>query len=364
MNKLLLFLALLISSSSLVAQYNITPKQTINCTPVKNQDQTGTCWSFATSSFLESEIKRSKKMDLDLSEMFSVRATYTDKAQNYMLRHGKANFSEGSLSHDVINAVERLGLVPEAAYSGKLAGEEEHNHGEMVAAATGMLHGLQKQKTLSPKWKQSFEAILDVYLGKTPEKFTYDGKEYTPKSFAEFLDVKPENYISLTSYTHHPFYKSFILEIPDNYSNGSYQNIPLEELEAVVDHAIQNGFSVAWDGDVSEATFKHKEGLAILPVDATREDLWTKPGAEIKVTQELRQRSFESRETTDDHLMHLVGIAHDSNGTKYYVIKNSWGEGNPFSGYLYMSQAYFQLKTVGVLLHKDGVPKPIKNKLK
>lgn len=344
-------------------QYKITSKYDIKCTEVKNQQRTGTCWSFATSSFLESEIKRTKGVNIDLSEMFSVRATYMDKAQNYILRQGKANFSEGSLSHDVIKAVERVGIAPESAFSGKSEGVEVHNHGEMVSAAKGMLDGLQKRKTLSPRWKQAMGAILDIYMGETPNKFKYEGKEYTPKTFAAYLGIKSSNYISLSSYTHHPFYQPFILEIPDNYSNGWYQNIPITELEKTVDYAIQNGFSIAWDGDVSETTFKHKEGLAILPKDAKREDLWNKPGEELKITQELRQQTFESKATTDDHLMHIVGIAYDNKGTKYYKVKNSWGTSNTFQGYLYMSQAYFQLKTVGILLHKDGIPKDVQQKI-
>lgn len=362
MKYFILPLALVMAGNTTFAQYKITPKHDVECTVIKNQERTGTCWSFATSSFLESEVKRTKKMDIDLSEMFSVRATYMDKAQNYMLRQGKANYSEGSLSHDVIRAVERVGVVPEAAFSGKSDGITVHNHGEMLSATKGMLNGLQKRKTVSPRWKEAMSAILDIYMGDAPEKFNYEGKEYTPKSFADFLGIKGSNYISLTSYTHHPFYQSFVLEIPDNYSNGSYQNIPMNELEKVVDNAIQNGFSVAWDGDVSEATFNHQEGLAILPIDSKRENLWDKPDAEIKVTQELRQSTFESKATTDDHLMHLVGIAYDNKGTKYYKIKNSWGDSNTFKGYLYMSQAYFQLKTVGILLHKGAIPKEISKK--
>lgn len=364
MKRFILALTLLGVTNHSFGQYKITPKHDVECTEVKNQQRTGTCWSFATSSFLESEVKRTKNMDIDLSEMFSVRATYMDKAQNYILRQGKANFSQGSLSHDVIKAVERVGLVPEAAFSGRSEGEEIHNHGEMISAAKGMLDGLQKQKTLSPRWKLAMGAILDIYMGQSPTKFNYGGKEYTPQSFADYLAINSSDYISLTSYTHHPFYRSFILEIPDNYSNGWYQNIPMDELEKTVDYAIQNGFTIAWDGDVSEATFKHSEGLAILPKDEKREDLWDKPGEEITVTQTLRQSTFESKATTDDHLMHLVGIAYDNKGTKYYKIKNSWGTSNTFKGYLYMSQAYFQLKTVGVLLHKDGIPKDVKKKFK
>jgi bleomycin hydrolase len=363
--KIYLFTFVLLMTYNLVfGQYKITPKLHVTCTEVKSQGRTGTCWSFATSSFLESEVKRIKKMDIDLSEMYSVRSTYVDKAQNYMLRQGKANFSEGSLSHDVIKTVARDGMVPEAAFSGKAEGVEVHNHGEMVAAGKGMLDGLQKRKTLSPKWKEAFAGVLDIYLGDTPEKFTHEGKEYNPQSFAKYLGINADNYASYTSYTHHPFYKQFVLEIPDNYSSGLYHNIPMNELEAITDNALEKGYSVAWDGDVSEATFKHAKGLAILPIAPDRKDLWETPGEELKITQELRQSTFESKSTTDDHLMHIVGTAYDTKGNKYYTVKNSWGTSNAFEGYLYMSQAYFRLKTVAVLVHNNAVPKNIQKKLK
>jgi bleomycin hydrolase len=361
MKYLVLVLALLINCT-LWSQYNIKPKYDVACTAVKDQQKTGTCWSFATSSFLESEVLRTQKIEVDLSEMFNVHATYMDKAQNYLLRQGKANFSEGSLSHDVIRAVAHAGVVPESAYSGRPEGVAIHNHGELVAAVKGLLDGLNKRRVLSPRWRSAVQAVLDIYLGATPEEFTYKGKSYSPKSFANYLGINSKDYISLSSYTHHPFYENFILEIPDNYSNGHYQNVPVAELEQIVDHALENGFTIAWDGDVSEKTFNHSKGLAILPADDTRSDLWENPGAEQKVTQEMRQTTFESKHTTDDHLMHLVGLAYDDKGTKYYKIKNSWGDGNKMKGYLYMSQAYFQLKTVGILLHKDGIPKGIQKK--
>lgn len=356
------FLLALLTSCTLWGQYNIKPKYEVACSAVKDQQKTGTCWSYATSSFLESEVLRTKKMDVDLSEMYSVRATYMDKAQNYLLRQGKANFSQGSLSHDVISAVARVGIMPEAAYSGRPEGVDKHDHSELVVAVKGLLDGLNKQRVLSPLWRSAVQAVLDVYLGTAPETFNFKGKDYSPQAFAQYLGINSGDYMSLSSYTHHPFYKNFILEIPDNYSNGQYQNIPMAELEQIVDHALENGFTIAWDGDVSEKTFNHGKGLAILPLDADRDDKWEQPGKEIKVTQALRQSTFESKSTTDDHLMHVVGLAYDAKGTKYYKIKNSWGEKNSMKGYLYMSQAYFQLKTVGVLLHKDGIPKGIQQK--
>ncbi len=342
-------------------QFKIDKK--IECTDVKSQDRTGTCWSFATASFLESEMIRKGKGFHDLSEMFVVRNVYRSKAKNYVLRQGKANFSQGSLSHDLISIAKQYGVVPESVYSGKLEGEKKHDHGEMEAVLKGMLDGVLKRKRLSQKWAKAFDCVVDTYLGEVQEEFTYEGKTYTPKTFADAMEINPDDYISFTSYTHHPFYDSFVLEIPDNYSNGSYYNVPMEELQAIVDNALDQGFSVAWDGDVSEKGFSAKNGIAILPVDSKREDLFTSPGKEKKVTQALRQETFESYSTTDDHLMHLTGTSKDAKGNRYYLIKNSWGEISDYKGYLHMSSPYFQLKTVAIMVHKDAVPKMIAKKL-
>ncbi len=338
---------------SLSAQYKFTHTIDLESTPVKNQANTGTCWSYATSSFLESELLRMGKGKHDLSEMYVVRNIYKDKARNYLLRHGKANFSQGSLSHDLINIVRRGGLVPESVYSGLLEGETAHNHSEMEAGMKGFLDGVLKSKRLSRKWPVALNAILDVYMGAAPEKFKYEGKEYTPDSFADYLEVDPANYISLTSFTHHPFNTSFVLEIPDNYSNGSFQNVPLDELMNTIDKALRSGYTVAWDGDVSDKGFEAKEGIAVLPAKPGRKDLFTAPAKEVVVTQALRQERFESFSTTDDHLMHIIGTAKDQKGTEYYIIKNSWGTISPFKGYLYMSKSYAAMKTVAIMVHKE-----------
>ena len=345
------------------AQYEFESIHDVGCTSVKSQDKTGTCWSFSTCSFLESELIRIGKGEHDLSEMFVVKNIYQDKAKNYVLRQGKANFSQGSLSHDFVNTVARHGIVPESVYSGKLQDDLRHDHGELAAALKGMLDGLLKRKKLSPRWEIAFEAVLETYLGSYPDKFTYQGKEYTPQSFAMSLGLNPKDYVSLTSYTHHPYYQTFVLEIPDNFSNGSYYNVPIDELEAIVDHALENGFSIVWDGDVSEKTFSAREGLALLPQDKEREDLYDQPGPELSVDQVMRQETFESYATTDDHLMHFTGILKDQNGTKYYKVKNSWGEISDLKGFLYMSESYFRLKTVGLMVHKDAIPQDLRAKL-
>lgn len=369
--KYSVILLLSICFTTIHAQVDIKPKEgyqfdvvrTLDRTEVKSQGSTGTCWSFATSSFLESEMIRSGNGKHDLSEMFVVKNIYKEKARNYVLRQGKANFSQGSLAHDVINAVKNYGLVPEIAYTGMTGDETRHNHSEMAAALKGMLDGILKQKRLSPKWGKAFDAVTSVYMGEAPEKFEYDGKKYDPATFAKQMGIQANNYLSFTSYTHHPFYESFILEIPDNFSNGSFYNLPIDDLQSVVDLALEKGMSIAWDGDVSEKGFNAKEGIAVLPTDAKRDDLFTKPGEEMTVSQALRQETFESYATTDDHLMHIVGTAKDQDGTKYYLIKNSWGEISPYNGLIYMSEAYFRLKTVAVLVHKDAVPAKIAKQL-
>ena len=361
--KFILLSLLTISSFSTFAQYQFTETSKVNCTTIKNQENTGTCWSFSTVSFLESELLRMGQGEHDLSEMYIVRSIYQDKARNYVLRQGKANFSQGSLAHDVIRAYKMGGIVPESVFDGKLSDTDSHDHSELEIALKSILDGIVKQKNPSPRWAGSIDAIMDNYMGDAPEKFVYQEKEYTPASFAKSLKINPEEYLSFTSYMHHPYFKACILEIPDNYSNGSYINLQMGDVERIVDNALANGFTVSWDGDVSEKGFSSRNGIAVLPVDENRKDLFTTPGAEIKVTQELRQETFMNYSTTDDHLMHIVGTATDQNGMKYYIIKNSWGEVSEYKGYLYMSAPYFRLKTVGVLVHKDAVPKLMWEKL-
>lgn len=341
-------------------KYEFTIEHRIACTDVKSQDSTSTCWSFATASFIESELIRREKGQHDLSEMFIVKNIYKDKAQNYVLRQGKANFSQGALAHDFLNSASRYGLVPEEVFSGLDEGKDKHDHGEMEAVMVGFLEAVAKRKSLSPKWQVACDKILDTYLGQSPERFTYRDRSYSPQEFAKSLEFRSQDYVSITSYTHHPFYEPFVLEIPDNYSNGSFQNLPIDDLTDVIDTAIENGFSVAWDGDVSEKGFSASRGIAVLPVDANRKDLFTSIGEEVDVDQEMRQKAFMSFSTTDDHLMHLVGISRDSEGNKYYLVKNSWGEIGPNKGYIHMSEAFVKLKTVAIIVHKDAVPPRLK----
>lgn len=343
--------------------YEFESVKNLSCTPIKNQQRTGTCWSFSTISYLEAELLRMGKEEYDLSEMYIVRNIYQDKARNYVLRQGKANFSQGSLNHDVMRALAANGIVPESVYDGKAEGDKVHNHSEMEAVMKGFLDGLLTKKSLSDKWGKAFNCIMDVYMGEVAEEFTYKGTTYTPQTFAASLGVNPDDYVSLTSFSHHPFYKKFVLEVPDNYSNEAYFNLPLDELQAIVDYALDQGYTIAWDGDVSEKGFSAREGIAVVAKDSKRKDLFDKPAEEMTITQEYRQGEFESYATTDDHLMHMTGVSKDQAGTKYYNIKNSWGEISDYKGFLYMSDAYFRLKTVGIMVHKSAIPKDIAAKL-
>lgn len=358
MKKILLLLLAFIGYNSF-AQYNFTDVVDIEKSSIKSQDRTGTCWSFATVSFLESEIIRMHNKKIDLSEMYNVSLIYEDKAKNYVLRQGKANFSQGSLAHDVLRAVEAKGLMLESAFNGKPYGVESFDHSELVAGLKGFLDGVIKNGEPTNFWLPAFNSIVANYLGNYPDKFTYEGKSYTPEAFANHLGIKASNYVHLSSFSHHPFYKKFILEVPDNYSNGSFYNLPLDEFVQNVEEALRNGYSLAWDGDVSEKGFSAREGIAVLP-KTKRDDLFTLPGEELEVNQEERQANFLKYSTTDDHLMHVVGMAKDQNGTKYFIIKNSWGEIGPYQGYLYMSEAYFKMKTVSVSVHKDALMKSTK----
>ena len=354
----LLLFALICSLSTASAQYKF--KNTINLeqTPVKSQDRTGTCWSYSTASYMESEALRKHEKPVDLAEMFIVRYIYIDKAKNYIHRQGKANFSQGGLAHDFMREMGRHGVVPQSVYDARPKGEKIYDHDELAAVLKGYLDGVLEAKHPSPYWLDGFKAILDVYLGKVPIMFKVNGLSYTPKTYAEKLGFDAKDYIELTSFTHHPFRHYFVLEIPDNYSNGLYYNIPLEDLKKQTDYALEHGYTVSWDGDVSEKGFGRREGVIVLPEN--NKDL-DKDGIvkEMKVTQDLRQKGYENWSTTDDHLMHIVGKAKDQKGNNYYIIKNSWGNRNGYDGLYYMSEAFFLMKTVAIMLPKEALMKSV-----
>lgn len=364
MLKLILSAITLVSiHTTAIAQYTFSTEKMAPCTEVKNQQKTGTCWSFATTSFLESEAIRMGEQDVDLSEMYVVHNIYKDKATNYVLRQGKANFSQGALAHDLIRAVTKHGVVPESIYSGRESEEDIYNHKELEKGLKGFLDGIISAKQIdSHNWQKAVDAILNIYMGDAPESFKLKGKNMTALAYGQQLKLNVNDYVNLTSFSHHPFYDSFILEVPDNYSNGSFYNLPIDELMNAIEFALMEGYTVAWDGDVSEDGFSSKNGLALLPVTQSEEQ-WTKPVLEQNVTQQSRQDDFMNFNTTDDHLMHMVGVALDQKGNKYFIIKNSWGEISDYKGFLYMSEAYVRAKTVGVLLHKNAIPAPTSKKL-
>lgn len=361
---------------------------TVKTTSVKDQNKSGTCWCFSGTSFFEDEIMRLGGDSLDLSEMFTVYNCYKDKADRYVRYYGQTNFAPGGSLIDVAYVWDRYGAMPETAYNGLGYGEDKHVHGELDGILDAMLKVIVKKpnKKISTAWRNALEGVLDAYLGVIPATFTYNGKTYTPKSFAESLPVKPADYVALSSFTHHPFYSDFVLEVPDNWLSGRYTNLPLDELKSVVDNALANGYPVAWAADVSEGGFKWKEGVALMPkgkdegdMDGTELSRWVKlsdkerledkykfdgPVEEITVTQEMRQDMFDSQETTDDHGMEIVGIAEDQNGNRYYKVKNSWDTNQVYGGFIYVSEPFFLAKTMGIYLHKDAVPAKIAKKIK
>lgn len=356
------------------SRFEFSVIQEIPTTPVKNQAHTDTCWSFATISFIESELLRLGKGAFNLSEMFIVRKTYPRKAERYVRLHAAMKFSACSLAGDALRVMREEGMVPEEVYSGSYAGESKPNHVEMDSMLKAALDAVINNRThkLSKAWPLAIEGILDAYLGKTPDEFVYQGESHGPRSFVDYLGVNLDNYIELTSFSHQPFYSKFSLEVPDNWSFNNYFNLPLDEFMAVVNHALQNGYSMVWDGDITEHSFNAKKGIAILPLkdwdDRSQEErgqICDKPEPEKEVTQELRQEFFDNYTSTDDHLMHVTGLAKDQNDTSYYITKNSWGLTDVrFQGFVYLSEPYFRAKTISVMLHKDALPKEIATKLK
>jgi bleomycin hydrolase len=344
-------------------RHTFTMVYEIGATSVKNQAKTGTCWDFATQSFLESEIMRLHNKKYDLSEMFNVRYTYPLKAERYVRYHGKYQFGEGGQAHDVLKIFDTYGAVPYSVYPGLEPGDSLYDNTEMDAVLKSVLKTIVERKKITQHYRQIVNAICDIYLGKVPKKFEYDGKEYTPKSFAKSLGINTKDYVEITSYTHHPFYSKFVLEVPDNWEEGEYYNVPLNDLIKIMDNALANGYSIAWDGAVGKDNFYRKKGYAVVPIDES-DTSSTGPEKEKDVTQEMRQKAYDDYTTTDDHLMHIVGLAQDQAGTKFYYTKNSWGtKDKKYNGYWYMSEPFVKLRTIAILVHKDAIPKEIREKL-
>lgn len=335
-------------------------------TPVKSQDMTGTCWCFSTTSLVESEAIRTSQKSLDLSEMFSVRNIYLEKAKNYVLRVGKAQFGEGGLGHDMIRAIATYGAEPESVYSGLINGEKKFNHQEMVSKLQAYLDSVIKVQPVKADWIPGYTAILDEFMGKAPGEFEFEGKKYTPLTFAkEVVHFNINDYVSITSFTHQPYYSSFILQVPDNFANGSFYNLPMKDMMDVVANAVKNGYTVSWDADVSNNGFRQDKGLALYldPTQKYKSADLTPETTEQPWTVETRQHLYENLTTQDDHLMHLTGYEESKSGKKFFLVKNSWGNVGPFNGYINVSESYFAINTISVVVPKAALSKEVLAKL-
>ena len=369
--------------------YKFTLVKELPHTSVKDQYRSGTCWSFASASFIESELLRMGKPEVDISEMFLVNHCYRDKADRYVRMQGNTNFGGGGLLHDILYVMKNYGLVPETTYPGLSYGEKKHVHGEVDNLLKNMVTSVVQNRNhkISPVWSVAFQKSADAYFGDFPDEFKYQGKKYTPKTFVSDYcgGINADDYVEITSFTHHPFYQQFVLEVPDNWLWEKLYNVPLNELQLIIDNALDKGYTVGWASDTSERGFAtSQKGVAVVP-EFSKADLsdaevakWdklsesekdkelyklSKPGKEKLITQELRQAAFDSQETTDDHAMHIIGTAKDQNGTPYYKIKNSWGPYNSYDGYFYASIPYIQFKTTAILVHKNAVPQELRKKL-
>ena len=396
MNYLFAFLALsfiLFSNAQITStniegsKYIFTKVAHLDATPVQSQGRTATCWSFSGLSFFESElIRKGNKNPAILSEMYVVRKSYENKADKYIRMDGKINFSEGGAFHDIPWVIKNYGIIPYDIYNG-LVGSESYDHAEFFEVLNGAVQGLLKfgassSNGISPNWKPAISGILDAYLGKDIKEFEFKGKKYTPQTYAQEIGLNMDDYISLTSFTNHSLYSKCQLAIPDNYNWGDSYNVNLNDLMTTVEFALSKGYTLAWGADVSEKGFSFKNGIALVPEDPNsiqvvgkdnknfsdagadkNANAFLSPVKELAITEEIRQKGYDQTTTTDDHGMHIVGLYTDQNGSKYVLVKNSWGTSNYPKGYLYVSEQYFRYKTINIYLHKEGIPSELKQKI-
>ena len=366
--------------------YKFTDQKVVKTVPITNQYKSGTCWCYSTLSYLEEEIMAVGGEQMTLSQMWVVRHAYFDKAVKYVRLHGNLNFAVGGAAHDVTEMIAKYGIVPREVYTGQNYGTELPEFNEIDDVLKAYVEAIIKNGNgkLTPVWQDGLNAILDTYFGKRPETFTYKGKEYTPKSFAESLPIKMEDYIEFSSYTHHPFYSTFILEVPDNWMWHSMYNVPMGEMMQVLDAALAAGRPVAWGTDVSEKGFSRTKAIGVIPEEVEKNSIgsdaerWGKltdaekqaminnlegPMKEKTITQEMRQEAYDNYQTTDDHGMVIVGTATDQAGNPFYKVQNSWGENGPYKGFYYFSRPFVEYKTMDIMVNKNIVPKEILKKL-
>ena len=399
MKKILTFALVALMSLSASAAQKKAPAKNANkpvftiikenpITSIKDQNRSGTCWDYSTISFFEDEILKATGKTYDLCESFVANKTYMDRAIQVVRYHGDCQFAQGGSAEDVLATMKAYGICPEGAmpFPGSLYGDSLNNFNEFFSLLEPYVAAVAKNKAkkISGQWKVGLQGILDAYLGKCPEKFTYEGKEYTPKTFMASLGINLDDYVSITSYTHHPFYTTFAVEVQDNWRFPQSYNLPMDEMMQVIDNAIQEGYTIAWGGDVSEEGFTRK-GLAYA-IDAKKTESlagsdmarWLKLTTdkkrniidslgctvpEIVPTQELRQERFDNWELTDDHGMVIFGVAKDQNGKEYYMVKNSWGESGDYKGIWYMTKNFIAANTMDFLINKNAIPAEIRKKL-
>lgn len=370
MRKLFLFVPLCCSILSFAqpaadnTKEEFTSIKLLPATPVKDQAMTGTCWCFSTTSLVESECMKTAKQELNLSEMFTVRNIYIEKAKNYVLRQGKAQFGEGGLGHDLIRSIATYGAIPDSLYSGLKPGQTSHNHSAMVRQLQQYLNDVLKKRPLPDNWLEGYTKILDEQLGVVPSEFKYKGKSYTAKSFAkDVLKFNADDYVSITSFTHHPYYKQFVLEAPDNFANGLFYNVPLQVMIDAVKEAVNKGYTVMWDADVSNNGFRQNKGYALYVGSNIGKDDFTPDVKEEPWDAAKRQYLYENLTTEDDHLMHIIGTEKSKEGKQFFIVKNSWGKVGPYDGYINVSESYFAINTVSLVIPKAALSKELLSKL-
>lgn len=353
-------------------EYVFTEVINLGCTSVKQQGASNTCWSYTGNSFLESEMIRMGKEPVEISQVYTARQAYLDKAHNFVRLHGGLTMGEGGQLHDVLNVFRKYGAIPRSAYSGLRGNQTYNDFKKMTPMLNAMLKVLVKTKPLTPNWEDAYSSALDAHLGEVPEEFEFKGKAYTARTFADqVIGIDPEDYIGFASVTDQPYYKPFVLMVPDNWSFDSFYNVPMQDLSDIIDRALQQGYTVAWTTDVSEKGFSWPYGIAYVPEkpfdsmsNEERNTMFVKPMAEKKVTAEERQQAFDDWSTTDDHAMHIVGLAKDQHGKEYYLAKNSWGKANEFKGYMYVTKEFVKYKTITLMLHKDALNPLLRARLK